>query len=119
MDDALDFGLRVAAHTKPPPSASRANGRAKDMRDYPPHPEHGARVLDAAVRPLDLNVIEQHVVREQPRLAHVRPRAHSLDLQLRRAVAREVLAVAAAVLDDAETVAPLLAVAAQRLALID
>src|SRR5262249_28063315 len=43
----------------------------------------------------------------------------SLDLQLRGAVAREILAVAAAVLDDAETVAPLLAVPAQRLALID
>src|SRR5262249_2143664 len=43
----------------------------------------------------------------------------SLDLQLRGAVAREILAVAAAVLDDAEAVTPLFAVPAQRLALID
>jgi len=89
------------------------------MRDYLPHPEHGARVLDAAVRPLDLNVIEQHVVREQPRLAHVRSRADPLQLKLRGAVAREVLAVAAAVLDDAETVAPFLAVPAEWFALVD
>jgi hypothetical protein len=89
------------------------------MRDYLPHPEHGARVLDAAVRPLDLNVIEQHVVREQPRLAHVRPCVHALYLKLRRAVTREVLAVAAAVLDDAETIAPFLAVSAERFALVD
>src|ERR1041385_3476295 len=113
------LGLRVAAQTKPPPRASSANGRAKDMWDYPPHPELSTRVLDATVRPLDLNVIEEHAARQEPWLPHVRTRSDATQLELRGAITSEVLAVASAVLDDAETVAPFFAVPAERLALVD
>lgn len=88
------------------------------MRDYPSHPELSTRVLDAAVRPLDLDVIEEHAARQQPGLTHVRTRSDALQLKLRGAIASEVLAVAPTVLDDAETVAPFFAVPAERLALV-
>ena len=82
------------------------------MRNYPPHPELTARVFNAAVRPLDLDVIEDHAAFEQPRLPNVRTRVNALGLKLRRPVAREVFAIPAAVLDDAEAIAPFLAVPA-------
>jgi len=65
-----------------------------------------------------LDVIEEHAARQEPWLPHVRTRSDATQLKLRGAIASEVLAVAAAMLDDAETVAPFFAVSAERLALI-
>jgi len=89
------------------------------MRNHLPHSELLARVLDAAVRPHNLDVIEEHLAAKEPRPAHVRACSDALQLEFRGAVASEILAVAASVLDDAETVAPFFAVPAERFALVD
>ncbi len=66
-----------------------------------------------------MDVIEEHAAREQLWTAHVRSCADAAQLELGGAIAREVLAVASAVLEHAEAIAPFLAVPAERLALVD
>ena len=89
------------------------------MRNYLPHSELSARIFDAAIRPRDLDVIEEHATRKEPRATHVRPCSDASQLELRGAVAREVLAIAAPMFDDAEAVAPLLTEPTERFALVD
>ena len=66
-----------------------------------------------------MDVIEEHASSEETRTAHVGSCADALHLKLGSAITREVLAIAATVLEHAEAIAPLLAVSAEWLALVD